>query len=84
LTASRGGRYDYLIDQYNLKVAEVVFSLEEAEEKGLPIDHDEYYAINNAGNFALLIHGTQPKGTDAAKAIQNLKAQGVEFAYSRN
>ena len=74
---------DGLIDQYNLKVAEVVFSLEEAEAKRLPIDHDEYHAINNVGNFALLIHGTQPKGTEAAKAIQNLKVQGVKFAYSR-
>jgi hypothetical protein len=83
LTASRGGRMDGLIDEAGLKVAEVVFSLEEAEEKNLPIDHDEYYAINNAGNFALLIHGTQPKGTEAADAIRSLKAQGVEFAYSR-
>ena len=60
-----------------------MLSLEEAEEKGLPIDHDEYYAINNAGNFLLLIHGTQPKGSKASDAIRNLKAQGVEFAYSR-
>lgn len=83
LTASRGGRMDSLIDAANLKVAEVVFSLEEAEEKGLPIDHDEYHAINNVGNFALLIHGTQPKGSEAGEAKRNLKAQGVEFAYSR-
>jgi len=84
LTASRGGRMDHLINAQSLKVAEVVFSLEEAEEKGLPIDHDEYHAINNTGNFALLIHGTQPKGSDASQAMRNLKAQGVEFAYSRN
>ena len=84
LTASRGGRYDSLIDEYNLKVAEVVFSIEEAEAKGLPIDHDEYYAINNAGNFALLIHGTQPKGSKASEALRSLKSQGVEFAYSRS
>lgn len=83
LTASRGGRYDHLIEQYNLKVAEVVFSLEEAEAKGLPIDHDEYHAINNVGNFALLIHGTQPKGSDASKATKELKLQGVQFAYPR-
>jgi hypothetical protein len=83
LTASRGGRMDNLIDEKSLKVAEVVFSLEEAEEKSLPVDHDEYQAINNAGNFALLIHGTQPKGSEAGKAMQLLKAQGVEFAYSR-
>ena len=84
LTSSRGGRMDGLIDEVGLKVAEVVFSLEEAEEKGLPIDHDEYHAINNVGNFALLIHGTQPKGSKASDAMRNLKAQGVEFAYSRN
>jgi hypothetical protein len=83
LTASRGGRDDYLIDLHDLKVAEVVYSVEEAEAKGLPIDHNEYYALNNAGNFALLIHGTQPKGSEAGKAMQLLKAQGVEFAYSR-
>jgi hypothetical protein len=83
LTASRGGRMDHLINAQYLKVAEVVFSLEEADEKGLPIDHDEYHAINNVGNFALLIHGTQPKGTQAARSIKHLKAQGVEYAYSR-
>ena len=84
LTASRGGRMDNLIDELSLKVAEVVFSLEEAEEKNLPIDHDEYHAINNTGNFALLIHGTQPKGSKASQAMKDLKTQGVEFAYSRN
>ena len=83
LTASRGGRMDHLINAQSLKVAEVVFSLEEAEEKGLPIDHDEYHAINDTGDFALLIHGTQPKGSEAGEAMRNLKAQGVEFAYSR-
>ena len=83
LTASRGGRMDHLINAQSLKVAEVVFSLEDAEAKGLPIDHDEYHAINNVGNFALLIHGTQPKGSQASDAMRNLKAQGIEYAYSR-
>jgi len=74
---------DHLINAQSLKVAEVVFSLEEAEEKGLPIDHDESHAINNVGNFALLIHGTQPKGSKASDAMRNLKALGIKFAYSR-
>jgi hypothetical protein len=82
LTASRGGRYDNLIDEHNLKVAEVVFSLEEAKQKNLPIDHDEYYAINNAGNFGLLIHGTQPKNSRANLAIKDLKNNGVKYAYT--
>ena len=69
LTASRGGRYDELIDiqgmqsiPCGLKCAEVVFSVEEAEEKGLEIDYDERHAIIGKESFALLIHGTQPKG----------------------
>ena len=82
LTASRGGRYDNLIDKHNLKVAEVVFSLEEAKQKNLPIDHNEYHAINNTGNFALLIHGTQPKNTPASIAIKELNNKGVKYAYS--
>ena len=82
LTASRGGRYDNLIDKHNLKVAEVVFSLEEAKQKNLPIDHNEYHAINNTGNFALLIHGTQPKNTPASIAIKELNNKGVKYAYT--
>ena len=83
LTGSRGGRMDALLDEFQMKVAEVVFSLEEAEERGLPIDHTEFYALNDEGNFALLIHGTQPKGTEAAEATKTLRKQGVQYAYSR-
>ena len=83
LNGSRGGRADSMLDKYELKVAEVVFSLEEAEAKGLEIDHDERHALQDTGSFGLLIHGTQPKGSDAGAAIKNLKAAGVEFSYGR-
>ena len=83
LNASRGTRVDNLINQYNLKVAEVVFSVTEAEDKNLPIDHNEYYAINNSGNFALLLHGTQPKNSEASQAIKDMKKLGVDFGYTR-
>ena len=83
LNASRGSRVDFLIDELNLKVAEVVFSLTEADDKNLPIDHNEYYAINNKGNFALLLHGTQPKDSKASEALKQLRKQGVDFSYSR-
>ena len=83
LNGSRGGRADSMLDEYGLKVAEVVFSLEEADVKGLEIDHDERHAIQDTGSFGLLIHGTQPKGSDASAAIKNLKAAGVEFSYGR-
>ena len=83
LNASRGTRVDFLIDELNLKVAEVVFSITEAKEKNLPIDHNEYFAINNNGNFALLLHGTQPKNSEASRAIKDMKKSGVAYSYSR-
>lgn len=83
LNGSRGGRADNLLDEYGLKIAEVVFSLEEAEAKGLEIDHDERHAILDMGSFGLLIHGTQPKGSNASVAIKNLKTAGVKVGYSR-
>lgn len=76
LNASKGGKQDHLIDQYNLKYAEVVFSELEAEEKGLEIDHDDSHAYDYNHSFALLIHGTQPKGSKAAIAKSNLAKQG--------
>jgi len=82
LIASRGGRADSLINQYNLREAVIVLSLEEADMEGLDIDHTEQIAIEGDDNFALLIHGTQPKGSEAGKAIQTLKKEGVEYSYS--
>jgi hypothetical protein len=76
LTASRGGRRDEMIKTYGLREAVVVFSVEEAEKLGLPIDHDDSHAYTQGGSFALLIHGTQPSGSDAGKAKSKLKGVG--------
>jgi hypothetical protein len=81
LNASRGGTQDHLIDKHGLKTAEVVYTEAEAAERGLPIDHDEYHAIKGTENFALLLHGTQPKGSKAAAALKALKAEGVRHSY---
>ena len=81
LTASYGGRMDSLIDEHNLRSAKVVFSNEEADLAGLVIDHDDSLAMSNGPSFALLIHGTQPKGSDAAKAWQEVKT--TQGGYSR-
>ena len=83
LNASRGGRMDNLIDDFDLKVAEVVYSIEEAETKNLPIDHTEEYALKDNGNFALLLHGTQPKGSKAGESKKLMDKQGVKYSYSR-
>lgn len=79
LTASRGGYQDTLIEQHNLREAVVVFSEAEAAEKGLEIDHDDSHAALPAlrnQSFALLIHGAQPAGSDAGKAVRKLKGVG--------
>lgn len=80
LTASRGGKYDHVIHNLGLREAVVVYSEAEAEEKGLPIDHSDEHAATPGGSFALLIHGPQPAGSDAAKALTALKGKG---SYAR-
>ena len=75
LTASRGGKYDELIDLHGWKEALVVYSEQEAEQLGLEIDHDDSHAAFGKKDFALLIHGTQPKGSAASIALQKLKKQ---------
>jgi hypothetical protein len=76
LNASRGGRQDHLIDEYGLKEVVVVYSEKEAEELGLEIDHDDTHAYKGDKSFALLIHGTQPKGSEASIALKELKKEG--------
>ena len=79
LTASRGGKHDDLIDLHGWKEALVVYSEQEAIDKGLEIDHDDTHAAFGEENFALLIHGTQPKGSLASQALSAIKkaAKGV-------
>ncbi len=81
-TASWGGLYDNLITEYNLRSAIVVGH---PSKTTLDIDDDDNHAANpelKYNDFALLIHGIQPKGSDMAKAIQTLKKEGVEYAYN--
>lgn len=76
LNASRGGLLDALIDKVGLKSAEVVLSEGEADAKNLRIDHDDSLAYGQDKSFALLIHGTQPAGSIAAKALSALRKLG--------
>lgn len=77
LVASKGGTHDHLIKKYNLRSAEVVFSVKEAEDKGLLIDHDDSLAINGINSFGLLLHGIQPANTRAGEALKELRKQGL-------
>ena len=84
LNASRGGTHDYLIDKYNLKSAEVVFSVKEAKKKGMKIDHDDSLAMSLvAQNFALLIHGAQAAGSAASKAWYAIKRAGGGYGPAK-
>jgi len=67
LVASVGGHADDLIEKYNLRYAVIVQTPEEAAALKLPIDVDDSLAYDSDENFALLIHGTQKKGSDAMK-----------------
>ena len=77
LTASRGGKHDDLIDLHGWKEALVVYSEQEAIDKGLEIDHDDTHAAFGEENFALLIHGTQPAGSMASQALQAIKRKAA-------
>ena len=81
LTASYGGKYDYLIDEgYFKRYSKVVFSIEEAKRLGLKIDVDDSLCFENKP-FALLLHGLQEKNTasgEALKLIKRNKKQLVE------
>lgn len=82
LTASKGGTHDHLIAEHALKYAEVVFSETQAAKLGLEIDHDDSHAWKDEKPFALLLHGSQQKGSVAAKALWALRAQG-HTGYSK-
>lgn len=86
LTASYGGRKDDLIDKHNLRSVKVVFSEAEARKLKLPIDHDDSHAARPSlknKSFALLIHGHQPAGSEASKALQKLGGLGGKGSYNR-
>ena len=80
LTASYGGSRDHMIEEFGLRSAKVVFSRKQAEDMGLEIDNDDSHACDPSKanqDFALLIHGVQPKGSEAAKALNILKKEEV-------
>ena len=76
LTASIGGKYDSLIDEHDLRSAKVVYSEEEAKSLNLAIDHDDSLAMTHSGDFALLLHGSQPANSEASKAWSKLRKTG--------
>ena len=83
LIASYGGKHDHLIKKYNLISASVVYHPSDAEKLNLEIDHDDSIAIENDRNFALLLHGTQPKNSIPTKALSRMRQEKIKFSYPR-
>ena len=59
-----------------VKSAKVFFSMDEANALGLEIDHTDDLAISGSDDFALVIHGSQPAGSAASKALSANKQKG--------
>ena len=76
MTASYGGKYDYLIDRgYFKRFSKVVFSEDEAKKLNLQIDKDDSHCYEDKGKngFGLLLHGLQEKNTPSAEALKLIK-----------
>ena len=69
MTASYGGKHDRLIDEgFFTRYSKVFMYEEQAHDVGLDVDHDDSHCFGDKP-FALLVHGTQPKGSIWGKAI---------------
>ena len=87
LTASNGGKLDNAINEYKLRKSVVVFDEESAKNRGLDIDHDDSHAAcpsKRNEDFALMLHGVQPKNSEASKALYKLRKNKVEHSYNRS
>lgn len=83
LTASYGGKFDYLIDEgFFTRYAKVFMTEDDANRAGLEVDHDESHCFINKP-FALLVHGTQPKGSAWGAAIRQRRANKQFSGYSK-
>jgi hypothetical protein len=82
MTASYGGKWDALIDAGKFtRYAKVFMYEEEAIAAGLEVDHDDSHCFGDRP-FALLVHGTQPKGSDWGKAIRERRKRKQFAGYA--
>ena len=82
-TSSYGGKLDDLISKHKLIYAKVVFSIKEAKDAKLEIDHDDSHSIEFKSPYSLLLHNTQPAGSKAAIALNKLRKAGIG-GYGKN
>jgi hypothetical protein len=83
MTASYGGKWDHLIDEgFFNRYAKVFMTEEDANNAGLEVDHDDSHCFGDKP-FALLVHGTQPKGSEWGKAIRLRRSTQQFSGYSK-
>lgn len=83
MTASYGGKFDYLIDAgYFPRYSKVVMNDDDAANLGLEVDHDDSHCFGDKP-FALLVHGTQPKGSLWGAAIRMRRAANKFGGYNK-
>jgi hypothetical protein len=61
---------------HNLRSALVVYTELAAQSARLQIDHDDSLLFDSDRDFAILLHGTQPAGSIASEAWQEIKTNG--------
>jgi hypothetical protein len=84
LIASHGSKRQDLADKHNLRQAIVVLDDGEAIRRKLKIDVNEFLAIFDDKDFALLVHNTGPAGTAAAKANRRNEQLVKKMAKQHN
>lgn len=83
MTASYGGKWDHLIDEgFFTRYAKVFMTEDDANAAGLEVDHDDSHCFGHKP-FALLVHGTQPKGSEWGAAIRERRKNNQFTGYSK-
>ena len=79
-TQSWDGKYDDMIEGIGEKSARVFIDPDELKASGLEHDHDDSHAIHNerGQDFALHIHGSQPKGSKASAGLKKFDKAGIK------
>lgn len=77
LIASMDEENEQTIYDNDLRYSKMVHDVEEARELGLRIDVDDSIAWGSDESFALLLHGPQPKGSEAAQSLKRNKDLGM-------
>ncbi len=78
-TASKGGKFDHMIEPNGFKSVTVTTTQEETDAaiaKGGKFDHDDSLPLGDS-DFFCQVHGVQPKGSDAAKYWDKLSRAKV-------